>query len=142
MRDQDLSGADTLKLVRYKILFVKRDYEAVLTEEKEELVAYDTTGPAWAALKICDFMGSLKLARRPAKWSEKHCDYYYPPGISGEYIEEIPECDHKYIQIYFEVLQRWERQSAEYDREQVEALRGIRRGIDDLTHSFRPGAGK
>src|SRR2546423_12187114 len=25
--DQDLSGEDTLKLVRYKILFVKRDYE-------------------------------------------------------------------------------------------------------------------
>src|SRR5262249_39171880 len=38
MPDQDLSGENTLKLVRYKVVFVKRDYE-VAFREQEELVA-------------------------------------------------------------------------------------------------------
>jgi hypothetical protein len=45
MADQDLSGSDTLKAVRYNIEFVKRDYEWVFPE-KEDTVDYSTTGPA------------------------------------------------------------------------------------------------
>src|SRR5712691_1464821 len=45
MSDKDLSNKDLLKLVRYKILFVKRDYEAAFPEA-EELVSdpMDETG--------------------------------------------------------------------------------------------------
>ncbi len=121
MMDQDLSGEDTLKLVRYKILFVKRDFE-VAFDEKEDLVSYDTTGTDWAALQISHFMGGLKATDRPDKWREKH----YPPGVDGQKIEYIPEEDQKYVRIYFEVLQRWERESAEYDKQQVQVLREIR----------------
>jgi hypothetical protein len=88
--DQDLSGSDTLKLVRYKIVFVKRDHELVFLE-KEELVSYETTGPAWAAMKISEFTGSLGT-RQPSEY--------------------VPECDHKYLRIVFEVLQRWPREPA------------------------------
>ena len=119
--DQDLSGEDTLKLVRYKILFVKRDYE-VPFDEQEDLVSYATTGTDWGALQIANFMGSLGRIRRPRKWHDKH----YPPGVSGDFIHEIPDGDRKYIRIYFEVLQRWERQEAEYEKQQVEVLRDIR----------------
>jgi hypothetical protein len=78
-------------------------------------------------------MSQLAHIKRPRKWKERDCDYHYPPGVHGEYIEGIPECDQKYIQIYFEVLQRWERETAEYDKQQVEALRGIREEIHKLT---------
>lgn len=133
MTDQDLSGADTLKLVRYKIAFVKRDYEVVFPE-KEDIVSYDTTGPAWAALKISEFMGSLGRIHRPEKWMqypagacEEGCVTVYPPGAPKDQhtINYIPECDRKYIQIFFEVLQRWQREPADYDKQQVEVLRGI-----------------
>ena len=133
MPDQDLSGADTLKLVRYKIAFVKRDYEVVFPE-KEDIVSYDTTGPAWAALKIAEFMGSLNDIDRPKKWMaypaggcEPGCNTVYPPGAkeTESKIMKIPDCDRKYIQIFFEVLQRWEREPADYDKQQVEVLRGI-----------------
>lgn len=126
MPDQDLSGADTLKLVRYKIVFVKRDYE-VAFDEHNELVNYATTGPAFAALKIAEFMGQLGHILRPRQWKE--CDTHYPPGEQGEYIVAIPPCDYKYVQIYFEVLQRWDRQESDYDRQTVDALRGIRSEI-------------
>ena len=122
--DQDLSGEDTLKLVRYKILFVKRDYE-VAFDEKEDLVSYSTTTPDWAALKICEFTENLKTTKVPEKWDKKK----YPKKASGGNIVEIPTEDRKYIRIYFEVLQRWDREEAEYDKQQVEVLREIREEI-------------
>ena len=122
--DQDLGGEDRLKLVRYKILFVKRDYE-VAFDEREDLVSYSTTGPDWAALEISRFMVNLKHTKRPEKWRDKH----YPPGVKGEYIDYIPDEDQKYLRIYFEVLQRWEREEAEYDKQQVQVLREIRDSI-------------
>jgi hypothetical protein len=150
MPDQDLSGADTLKLVRYKIVFVKRDYEVVFPE-REDVVSYDTTGPAWAALKISEFMGSLGSIRRPDKWRQYQgdcdtgCNTVYPPCApdNQEYIRSnrpddpgIPPCDRKYIQIFFEVLQRWQREPADYDKQQVEVLRGIRSEIGGLRRTI------
>jgi len=119
--DQDLSGEDTLKLLRYKILFVRRDYE-VAFDEQEDLVSYSTTGTDWGALQISNFMGNLGRIRRPRKWRDKS----YPKGNTGEFINQIPDEDRKYIRIYFEVLQRWERQEAEYEKQQVEVLEAIR----------------
>ena len=126
MRDQDLSGEGKLKLVRYKILFVKRDYE-VAFPEKEELVSYDTGGAEWAGLKVAHFMKKLGETKRPERWRDKK----YPPreyraGTDGENIGRIPKEDEKYLKVYFEVLQRWDREEAEYDKEQVEVLREIR----------------
>jgi hypothetical protein len=126
--DQDLSGEDTLKLVRYKIMFVKRDYE-VAFDEKEDLVSYSTTAPDWAALQISHFMGDLRRIKRPEKWRDKN----YPPGVTGEFIDRIPDGDQKYVRIYFEILQRWEREEAEYEKQQVEVLREIRDRIGHVS---------
>jgi len=122
MKDQDLSGENKLKLVRYKVLFVKRDYE-VAFPEKEELVSYDTGGAEWAGLKVAHFMGRLSKTKRPERWRDTESPY--PPGASGEYIDSIPKQDEKYIKVYFEVLQRWDREEAEYDKQQIEVLRQI-----------------
>jgi hypothetical protein len=133
MKDQDLSGEDTLKLVRYKILFVKRDYEHAFPE-KEELVSYDTSGPEWVGLKVAHFMSKLATTKKPEKWREKP----YPPEVTGEYIMKIPKEDQKYIKVYFEVLQRWDRQEAEYDKQQVEVLREIRDRIGGVSRKIGP----
>jgi len=139
MADQDLSGSDTLKLVRYNIEFVKRDYEAVFPD-KEDLIDYDTDGPSWAALKISEFMGSLNRIRRPQRWREYDGDppTVYPPGApeTQEYINYIPPGDRKYIQITFNVWKRRARESADYDKQQVDALKGIREEIKGLSEKI------
>jgi hypothetical protein len=130
MRDQDLSGDETLKLVRFKILFIKRDHEYAFSE-REVLVSYSTSAAEWGGLKVADFLRDAAGGQIPL-----------PPELKGV-VEHVGtngwrfrEKDEKYVKIYFEVLQRWDREEAEYDRQQVEVLReirneigGVRRGI-------------
>src|SRR5258706_7241249 len=69
MGDQDLGG-DDLKVVRYRIIFTKRDYEAVLYKADEEIVDYPTDGGSFGGLKVADFMGKFVAERekRPIEW--------------------------------------------------------------------------
>jgi len=129
MRDQDLSGDDQLKLVRYKIIFTKRDFEAVFPE-KEELVTYGTSAADWAGIKVAHFMRDLSTMKEsdlPREWREsvgRQTGETYPPSRDGHYY--IPRDDERYVKVYFEVLQRWDREPADYDKDQVKVLREIR----------------
>jgi hypothetical protein len=69
MADKNLSD-DQLKLVRYKILFVKRDYEYAFPE-KEELVWENMTGDAFAAWKVAEFIQNLGKTELPSRWKER-----------------------------------------------------------------------
>src|SRR5262249_26784246 len=64
---------DKLKLVRYKILFVKRNYEHAFPE-REELVADNTDTAAYTAWKIAEFIQSLSKQPRnievPGAWRD------------------------------------------------------------------------
>jgi hypothetical protein len=120
MPDEDLTGADTLKLVRYRIVFVKPDYEFVFLE-KEDLVSYATTGSAWAALKLAEFISSLGTMRSSeCRVNPEDCDAVYLPctreADRPEHLR-ISECNYKYIQIVFEVIQRWRREPATATRQ-------------------------
>ena len=69
MRDKDLSD-DQLKLVRYKILFVKRDYETAFPEQ-EDLVPDNMTGDGFAAWKVAEFIQQLREKKQtfvPSDW--------------------------------------------------------------------------
>src|SRR5215813_11452184 len=70
MSDKDLND-DMLKLVRYKILFVKRDYEHAFPEV-EELVSDNLTATAYTAWKIAEFVQNLAKGRTdiPSKWTD------------------------------------------------------------------------
>ena len=119
MRDQDLSGPD-LKLVRYKILFTKRDYEYAFPEV-EDIVSYATNATDFAGLKVAQFMCGLDTLPRPKLWRSKN----YPKKAhqSGSpTIGEIPPEDHKYVKIFFEVLARYEKEDED---SQVQILREI-----------------
>jgi hypothetical protein len=74
MRDANLND-DMLKLVRYKILFVKREYEVAFPEE-EDLVSDNMTGPDFAAWKVAEFIQKLALrppeVRFPKRWAHKN----------------------------------------------------------------------
>lgn len=128
-RDRDLGG-DRLKLVRYKILFVKRDYEVAFPEH-EELVAGDFNDTDFTAWKIAEFIQGLDEEEAPRQWRDKN----YPHEYGGEgkhYIRHIPEADKKYLRVYYEVLARYDREEYHYEERQVEVLEEIRDAIGDL----------
>jgi hypothetical protein len=120
-QDQDLSGED-LKVVRYRIIFTKRDYEDDL-DEGEETINYPTNGGSYGGLKVAEFMKKVAAQKisRPDSWRE-NC---YPPNATSETDWSFPKDDLRYITFLYEVIRRVEREEKEYDKEQVRILKGI-----------------
>jgi len=119
--NQELQN-DMLKLVRYKVLFVKRDYE-VAFPEREELVSENMDGAAYTSWKIAEFMQEIGRGQivAPRRWLEKS----YPPleHVRNGQLIGIPDEDKKYFRVYFEVLAQYIR---EYREQQVKVLEEIR----------------
>jgi hypothetical protein len=125
MDDQDLSG-DDLKYVSYAIIFTKRDYEATLEENTQELVNYPTNGGSCGGLKITKYFTRFTTAQgneRPEVWANAK----YPPAkyFTDENHWEVPPEDENYITFIYKVEKRLPREHAEYDKRTVKALRGI-----------------
>lgn len=128
MGDQDLGG-DDLKVVRYRIIFTKRDYEAVLDEADEEIVDYPTDGGSFGGLKVADFMGKVAAGRvdLPIEWRGKD----YPATNTPRRGWRIPRDDQRYISFIYEVIRRVERQDANYNKDEVKVLKQIRDAIHE-----------
>jgi hypothetical protein len=132
MGDQDLSGTD-LKYVEYSILFTKRDLEATLQEQRSDVIDYATNGASFGALKVGEFMAGWRgePIKRPGIWKSRH----YPSGKLADKEKvaenELPAVDRRYITLVYRVKDRLARQAKEYDRQEVEALREIRRAIEE-----------
>jgi hypothetical protein len=137
MPDTNLSD-DMLKLVRYKILFVKRDYEVAFKEE-EELVSDNMTETAYAAWKVAEFIQKLKdgETRVPDKWLKVTREEGTTPKFEFEsdgdklkpILKGLKEDDKKYLRVFFEVLQRYPREKFKYEERQIEVLEEIRNKI-------------
>jgi len=124
--DRDLRD-DMLKLVKYRILFVKREYEASFGEE-EAVIEDNMDGAALTAWKTAEFMEDLRTRGRriPTKWR----DTTYPPGFrdipdAGSF-NGIPEEDKKYLRVSYEVLERYPRERFKYEEQQIKILGDIR----------------
>lgn len=96
---------DMLKLVRYKVLYVKREDERVLKED-DELVPDNLDSTAYTAWKIAELEKSGVLK-----------------GISDK--------DKKYLRVFYEVLDRYPRERFKYEEDQIEVLRQIRDKIPE-----------
>lgn len=122
--DKDLHD-DMLKLVRYKVLFVRREYE-VAFPEREDLVSDNMDGSAFTAWKIAEFIQDLQkgLTSVPQKWRDKN----YPPRefIQGDCLNGVPHEDKKYLRVYYEVLERYPREKFKYEEQQIKVLEDIR----------------
>jgi len=135
--DKDLRD-DMLKLVRYKILFVKREYEHAFPE-KEDLVSDNMDGAAFTAWKVAEFIQSLQghgdPVKVPAKWVEK--GYPEPPYAKGGNLTGLPDWDKKYLRVYYEVLERYPREKFKYEEQQIRVLEQIR---DKMTVQAAPSS--
>lgn len=119
---------DMLKLVRYKILFVKREYELAFPE-REDLVSENMDGSAFAGWKVAEFIQELGRGETPVpkRWLDKG----YP---KSEFVKDgkllgLTENDKKYLRVYYEVLERYPRQKFKYEERQIRVLEQIRDGL-------------
>src|SRR6266404_811713 len=124
-QDKDLHD-DMLKLVRYKILFVRREYEYAFPEQ-EDLVSDNMDGSAFTAWKVAEFIQDLAKEKThvPSKWRNKN----YPPKefiTADENLRGIPHEDKKYLRVYYEVLDRYPREKFKYEEQQIRVLEEIR----------------
>ena len=122
--ETNLAG-DEIKLISYSILFTKRDAEAILQPEREEIVDYATSGAPLAGIKVAEFFEHLHRdgIPWPPAWKERPSDQY--PEI-GQRIRRIPEEDLKYVDFICEVRERRAKAEPAYDKEQIEVLRKIK----------------
>src|SRR5215470_9259621 len=123
--DKDLRD-DMLKLVRYKILYVRREYEVTFPEQ-EDIVPDNMDGDAFTAWKVAEFIQDLARGDTPvpSKWADKK----YPQGFTssdGKYLTGIPHEDKKYLRVYYEVLERYPREKFKYEEQQIRVLEEIR----------------
>ena len=137
MADHDLGGED-LKLVRYYILFTRRDLETTLADGTE-VVEYSTSLGDYQGAKKAEYIRAISrapYAERPQKW--KKAGYEYPPeryrvdadgnqDNNGDYFTGFDDDDlEQFVKVFVEVLQRYPKDEAEYEKDQAQALRGIR----------------
>ncbi|MGC2696631.1 MAG: hypothetical protein WA738_12665 [Candidatus Angelobacter sp.] len=148
--DKNLND-DMLKLVRYKILFVKRGYEHAFPE-REDLVYDNIDGNSFTAWKVAEFIQELARVtnettpegyartgiRVPGQWKGYPGDKYIFHG----YMTGFPDEDKKYLRVYLEVLERFPREKFRHDERQIEVLEDIRdRMADGSKGSSGAGAG-
>jgi len=131
--DKNLND-DMLKLVRYKVLFIKRGHEHAFPE-REVLVWDNMDGPAFTAWKIAEFIQMLQRGETmvPYEWGTS-----YPPGKDpqgkclreGSHLLGFPEDDKKHLRVFYEVLDRYPREKLRYEERHLEVLEDIR---DNMT---------
>ncbi|MBM3737218.1 MAG: hypothetical protein FJW39_15665 [Acidobacteria bacterium] len=105
MMSTDL-GDDMVKLVRWWIVFTKRDQERTIAQG-EDIVNYRTSGDQWAGQVMVREFQKLDPATRATLAAEP-----------------------RYVKFHYEVLSRWPQESGHYERRLVEAVEGIRRALE------------
>lgn len=129
---KDKDPCDRLRLVRYKVLFLKDKLE-VAFQEDEELVSEDITKDGFISWKVAEFIQRLRRreVKQPRKWFEKNNYPAHEGGsIEGKYpdsfITDLPDKDKRYLRVYSDVLAWYDRERKNYERDKVDALEEIR----------------
>ncbi len=130
MTDRDLRD-DLLKLVRYKVLFVKREYEHAFAEQ-ESLIAENLDIVAFTAWKAAEFI--QRLANGGTEVPEKWLTRKYPPPKyrAGTTLKGLPEEDKKYLRVFYQVVERYPREKFKFEEQQIEVLEQIRDNIKSV----------
>lgn len=143
---RDEKECQGVKLITYKISFVKKDLEAVLLKDGEEIVddASDC-GTSLEVWKTAEFVQTLheNPGKRPKKWLAKdypdkkyRTDQNGDQRDNGEYYTGIPEEDKKFLRFYQDVLATYERESTNYQEKQANALDGISSSLAGLPQTI------
>ncbi len=137
---------DMLKLVRFKILFVKRNYEHAFPEQ-EDLVYDNLDGNAFTSWKVAEFIQELAKVKTVKPEEQARIGIRVPDGwkhypgekyVFEEYLTGFPHEDKKYLRVYFEVLERFPREKFRHDERQIAVLEDIRDKMPDKQPQPKP----
>lgn len=124
---------DRLRLVRFKILFLKRDLEIAFPEQ-EELVAEDMTKDGFISWKVAEFIQQMSRGevKQPGKWKEEN---NYPANedggvVTGGNVIALPDKDKRFLRVYCQVLAWYDREKRNFERDQADELREIRQVLE------------
>lgn len=134
------SGENDLKVVRYWVLFDKRDYEEIFSSgeieprlnrtDGVELVLGRQSIEEFRGEKRTRFRQQLNNIRRPEKWRNKQ----YPPRVTGDNIEHLPDGDFdEYTQVIVEVIHQQARRDRDYEKDKVDLLGVINHSINRVS---------
>ncbi|MEQ1825195.1 MAG: hypothetical protein ABL921_04590 [Pirellula sp.] len=120
----DTGNNDELKYVTYSIVFRKRDFEATLQAERQEVIDYPIS--TFCNLKVADFLRALAQGLpTPREW-ENGChpigEYGYPLNARlPATFSAIPANEQKWIECVARVVKTVAMAEKEYDKAQAEA---------------------
>jgi|SRR5262245_12731198 len=132
MSDQDLRG-DDLKLVRYVVLFTRRDLE-VAFPEKTELVTYSTTLGDYQGAKKAEFLRQIDAdpIPRPQRWIDNDYPESKYRDTDGKKFRDLPKDDiDEFLKVNVQILERYDKEESAYDKDQVKELKGIKEALKD-----------
>lgn len=116
---------EMLKLVRYQVLFVRREYEHAFAE-KEALIVESLDCEAFTAWKIAEFMQELSRGETPVpeRWLKKN----YPPQecVCNSKLIDLPPEDRKYLRLQYSVMECYQRARFNHKKRQIRVLKQIR----------------
>lgn len=105
---------DTVKLVAYTIVSLKRDKEKIMPGGKDSVIVTDNmTGEAFESKILAEYL--TKLVPDPDNDQKK-----FRPR------DKIDPGDLKYLRVYYVVSHRWPRESLKFEEREIDVMKGIR----------------
>jgi hypothetical protein len=109
---------DTVKLVAYTIISLRRDHERILKGGQNSIIVRDRmTGRAFISMIIAQYFQEEIVDEKETisrlEWLKKQ-----DPEWDAD--------DLKYLRVYYVVSKRWERQPLKFEENEIDVLREIR----------------
>jgi hypothetical protein len=105
---------DSVKLVAYTIVSLKRGRERILDGGQDSVIVTDSmTGKAFMSWIL-------------AKYMQQKVDDPAQPARKIRRGDLLPRVELKYLRVYYVVSTRWPREPLEFEQKQVEVLQEIR----------------
>lgn len=106
---------DTVKLVAYTIVSLKRDQERIMEGGQESVIVTDSMkGDAFASWILAKYLQE---------------EVTTPDGTVVSRGALIDPDELRYLRVYYVVSNRWPREPAEFEERQIEVLQGIQNAI-------------
>jgi len=118
---------DTVKLIAYSIVSLKRDRECVMPEgEGSVIVTDDMTAETFTSWIIAKYI--QKRTREVEAQVKKEPDVRRKSEIREAVEKELTE-NHKYLRVYYVVSNRWPREPAEFEEREIARLEEISKAM-------------
>ncbi len=131
MADKDLRDKK-VKVMTYRVLFLKRGLEAAFAEQ-EELLHEDMTSQELKTWKIAEFVRALPHVNQPQKWKRKH----YPPQAEDGKIVALPDKDLKYLDVHCSTEACFRPEPFRYRKRKIKVLEEIRDRLSEPADGHR-----